>query len=119
MCITFSPKQNGNLPLSVFLLIPFICHIAVSSHAITLLSFLEHHSMNNTQMDNVWIDRQIHLTLSPHYTFTRYVQRMLENHTTVIWIRDYMSLLGGGLVFMLVASKRVTDDQRRSPERLG
>jgi len=64
-------------------------------------------------------DRQTRLTLSPHYTFIRDVQRMPENHTAVMWIRDCLAPLGDSLVFMLVSSKRVIDDQRRSPERLG
>ena len=53
-----------------------------------------------------------------NYTSIRYVQRMLENHTAAMWVRDYLSLLGGRLMFMLVASERVADDRRRSPERL-
>jgi len=42
-----SPKSDGHLPLSVFLLIPFSCHTPATSHGIQLLSFLEHHSVYN------------------------------------------------------------------------
>ena len=109
----------------MFLLIPFNRHTAASSHAITLLSFLEQNSVYNIRDGQsvgrhpvIQTSRQTHLT-APHYTFIRYVQRMLENNTTLMWFRDYLSLLGGSiLVFMSVASKGVTDDQRRSPERL-
>lgn len=71
-------------------------------------------------MGNVWADIQTHFTLSALYAFIRYVQRIPEYTTAVMWIRDYLLLLGGSsLVFMLVASKGVTDDQRSSPERQG
>ena len=47
------------------------------------------------------------------------MQSMLQVHTTAMWIGGYLSLLGGSLMFMLVASERVADDQRCSPERPG
>lgn len=60
-------------------------------------------------MDNVWVDTQTHLTPSPVYTFIRYVKRILENTTALMWIRECFSLLGGSsIVFMLVASKGIT-----------
>ena len=44
---SFSPKQTGHLPLYVLLVTLFNCHIPSSSHAITFLSFLDHHSRCN------------------------------------------------------------------------
>ena len=46
MCLTISaPNNNGHLPVSVFLFIPFNCHAPASSCTILFLAFLEHHSV--------------------------------------------------------------------------
>jgi hypothetical protein len=52
-----SPKHDGHLPLSVFLLIPSSCHTPASSHGIQLLSFFEHHSIYNLIPEEKLISR--------------------------------------------------------------
>ena len=52
-----SPKHDGHLPLSVFLLIPFSCHTPANSHGIQLLPFLEHHSKYSLKPQEKLISR--------------------------------------------------------------
>jgi hypothetical protein len=97
VCFTSSsPKHNGHLPLSMFHLTTFICHIPANNHATPLLSFLEQRSVYNflprknsilcTVLMRFFLEILLMYFISPyHYISLSLTLTFLSNCTVVVF----------------------------------